>query len=87
MSNYSGSDYGPEGNYSCNKENRYCGFGYGFLNYSAGAVLRGGFWSYDDFAGLFAAFLYYDPSYLLSVVGFRCVFHSMSLARISHKVP
>ena len=57
MSNYSGSDYGPEGDYSCNKKNRYCGFGYGFLNYSAGAALRGGYWDDDGYAGLFAASL------------------------------
>ena len=58
MSNYSGSDYGPKGDYSCNKENRYCGFGYGFLNNSAGAVLRGGYWYSYGYAGLFAALLY-----------------------------
>ena len=90
MFNYSGSDYGPEGDYSCNKENQYCGFGYGWLNYSAGAVLRGGGWGSGDVnAGLFATYLYYGPSYSDSGVGFRCVFHSVSLglARISHRLP
>ena len=78
MSNYSGSDYGPEGNYSCNKENRYCGFGYGFF-VSAGAVLRGGSWDNSGSAGLFAAYLGNGPSYSFNGVGFRCVFHSVSL--------
>ena len=84
MSNYSGSDYGPEGDYSCNKGNRYCGFGFGFLEYSAGAVRRGGDWGYGDSAGLFSAYLSYDSSYSRPDVGFRCVFHSVSLGSSPH---
>ena len=80
MSNYSGLDYGPEANnYSCNKENRYCGFGYGWLNYSGGAVLRDDHWHGHVSAGLFTVDLSHGPSYSSSTVGFRCVFHSVSL--------
>ena len=64
-------------------ENRYCGFGYGFLHYSAGAVLRGGGWDIDGDADLFAAYLDVGPSYSGSGVGFRCVFHSVSLCGLA----
>jgi formylglycine-generating enzyme required for sulfatase activity len=52
----------------------YCGMGYGYFNYSAGAVLRGGFWNYDVSAGVFAADLNYAPTLTNTGVGFRCVF-------------
>ena len=74
MSEYSGSDYGPEGkNYSCED----CGFGKGWLGYSAGAVLRGGYWYDGDNAGLFAASLNDVPSRSDFGVGFRCVFRTV----------
>ena len=75
MSRYSDSDYGPAGNYFCNEIDRYCGFGFGWLNYSAGAVLRGGYWGDSVInAGLFAAILYDGPSRTRATTGFRCVF-------------
>lgn len=52
----------------------YCGFGRGWVNYSAGAVLRGGGWSYGSDAGIFAASLLNAPSDTYSNIGFRCVF-------------
>ena len=72
------SKYGPSGNYSCNSQNRYCGLGYGYTDYSAGAVRRGGSWVNLDFAGVFAVGLDHVPSYSNHVVGFRCVFRPES---------
>ena len=42
MNNYSGTDYGPLGYYSCDYSNNPmgCGLGFGYLQGSAGAVLR-----------------------------------------------
>ena len=85
MSHYSSSDYNPNSrsqgiNDSCNKENRYCGFGYDFLNYSAGAAPhRGGGWSNINFDGRFAKNMSFGPSSSNFGVGFRCVFHFLSL--------
>ena len=66
-------NYGPLLSYNCDNSNlKGCGLGYGWLNYSAGAVLRGGYWfNYND-AGVFATHLYYDPSDSSVDVGFRC---------------
>lgn len=52
----------------------WCGMGYGYFNYSAGAVIRGGTWYDELYAGVFAALLYYAPSSADTFVGFRCVF-------------
>ncbi len=52
----------------------YCGMGYGYFNYSAGAVLRGGAWNSGVLAGVFAAYLGYAPTVSNTGVGFRCVF-------------
>jgi RES domain-containing protein len=48
--------------------------GYGYFNYSAGAVIRGGRWSDDVYAGVFAAYLNDAPSIASTYIGFRCVF-------------
>ncbi len=77
MSGYSGSDYGPEGKYTCNESNRDCGYGYGYLDYFTGAVIRGGRWSVDGGGGVFAALLFGNPSLSYYAVGFRCVFRSI----------
>lgn len=52
----------------------YCGFGHGWVNYSAGAVLRGGHWADGTAAGIFAAYLDGAPSNTSPGIGFRCVF-------------
>jgi hypothetical protein len=48
--------------------------GNGYFNYSAGAVIRGGFWLNGVDAGVFAAVLTGAPSFTLTNLGFRCVF-------------
>lgn len=80
MSTAAGTQYGPEGSYKCDSGNNYCGFGSGFLNYNAGAVLRGGDWVNNDYAvaGVFAASLFRPPSDSDLNVGFRCVLHTTS---------
>jgi formylglycine-generating enzyme required for sulfatase activity len=52
----------------------FCGMGSGFLNYTAGAVMRGGGWSDGVNAGVFAARLDMTPTYPALSFGFRCVF-------------
>ncbi len=52
----------------------YCGFGYGYTNYSAGAVLRGGLWGDGTLAGIFMANLAGAPSLTSTALGFRCIF-------------
>ena len=77
MSDYSASDnpsiyYAPPKYSSCATKD--CGYGYGWLNSFAGAVLRGGRWDDYNFAGVFAANLTHDSSFSRSDIGFRCVF-------------
>jgi formylglycine-generating enzyme required for sulfatase activity len=52
----------------------YCGMGYGWFAYSAGSVVRGGFWNNDVSAGVFATVLSRTPSITDTNIGFRCVF-------------
>ncbi len=52
----------------------YCGFGHGWMNYSAGAVCRGGDWNYGTITGVFAAVLNVGPSATDTTLGFRCVY-------------
>ena len=54
--------------------NNYCGYGYGYINYSAGAVMRGGDWYSGTFTGVFASHLSVAPSDSGTGIGFRCVF-------------
>ena len=49
------------------------GLGYGWLNYSAGAVVRGGNWGFNTNSGVFAADLGYVPGFSFLLIGFRCV--------------
>jgi len=56
----------------------YCGLGYGWFNYGAGAVLRGGNYGTGTYAGeragVFATGLGYAPTATDTFFGFRCVF-------------
>jgi len=52
----------------------YCGMGVGWFNYTAGAVFRGGGWSGDESAGVFASYLGYASAATGTDLGFRCVF-------------
>ena len=52
----------------------YCGMGYGYFNYSAGAFTRGGNWGNGVYAGVFHADLSNPPSNRYPDIGFRCVF-------------
>ena len=85
MSNKSRNrNYGPLGSYSCDNSNpKGCGLGYGWLNYSAGAVLRGGSEVRIGYAGVFSAYLNSDPSVSISAVGFRCALSPSSLTEPS----
>ncbi|NBX77701.1 MAG: hypothetical protein EBQ92_14225, partial [Proteobacteria bacterium] len=67
-------NYGPEGTYSSKNSGEYGGLGYGWLNYSVGAVLRGGAWNSEEESGVFAAGLGYGPTARLVNLGFRCVY-------------
>ncbi|NDG27182.1 MAG: hypothetical protein EB120_08410 [Proteobacteria bacterium] len=66
-------NWGPEGTYTSKNSGEYGGLGYGWLNYSAGAVLRGGLWTGGTESGVFAAILDGGPSDTLLAVGFQCV--------------
>ena len=74
MNNYSGTDYGPLGNYSCDDSDnpKGCGLSYGSLQGSAGAILRGGHWNRRSDASVFAADLHLGPLLSSYAVGFRC---------------
>lgn len=51
-----------------------CGLGYGYFNYSGGAVFRGGSYILTTYSGVFATSLVNASSYSLSSLGFRCVY-------------
>jgi hypothetical protein len=65
--------WGPAGNYTAKNSGEYGGLGYGYLNYSGGAVLRGSRWNFNTLAGVFASDLGLAPTYSGVGVGFRCV--------------
>ena len=65
--------WGPFGNYTSKNSGAYGGLGYGYLGYSAGAVLRGGSWDFVTGSGVFHAVLYYGPLDSSTALGFRCV--------------
>lgn len=67
--------FGSSGGYTSLGSTPYGGFGYGYLNYSAGTVLRGGSWTSGDHAGVFAVYLSYATSFSDHDFGFRCVYH------------
>jgi len=52
----------------------YCGFGYGAINYTSGAIWRGGYYSDLDKSGIFAAKLNVSSLLTASYMGFRCVY-------------
>lgn len=52
----------------------YCGFGFGAINYTSGAIWRGGFYSDLDKAGVFAAKLNVSSLLTANYMGFRCVY-------------
>ncbi|MBI4403330.1 MAG: hypothetical protein HY537_04175 [Deltaproteobacteria bacterium] len=67
--------WGPSGTYTAKANGNYGGLGYGHLNYSTGAVVRGGFWKLATSSGVFAANLGFSQSAVNNTVGFRCVYH------------
>ena len=64
--------WGPEGDYSAKNSGEYGGLGYGYLAYSGGAVLRGGYWTNGANAGVFFANLGSGPSLSSYGIGMRC---------------
>ncbi len=64
--------FGPLGNYTSLAVG---GLGYGYLNYNAGAVIRGGGWGNYASSGVFTSHLNYGPSLSAYSLGFRCVYH------------
>ena len=77
-------NYGPLGSYSCDNSNpEGCGLGYGWLNFSVGAVLRSGRWNNNVKAGVFATFLFVIPSASSHGGGFRCALSPSSLTEPS----
>jgi hypothetical protein len=65
--------WGPFGNYSAKNSGEYGGLGYGVLEWSDGAVYRGGAFNGGTFSGVFSAYLATSPLFSHSVIGFRCV--------------
>lgn len=63
--------FGPSGTYALGST-QYGGLGYGWVNYNAGAVLRGGGWDDGTYAGVFDVHLNYDPTISVTRLGFRC---------------
>lgn len=68
--------YGPLSSTICSSpgSSPYCGMGYGFFNYTAGAVVRGGRWLSLDKGGIFSVDLSLATSLVDTGFGFRCVF-------------
>ena len=73
VSNNAYYHFGPAGNYTGLSTSPYGGLGYGYLNYSAGAITRGGSWNDSEASGVFAAYLGYDHDGAAPNFGFRCV--------------
>ncbi|UXR64546.1 hypothetical protein EZJ49_15865 [Bdellovibrio bacteriovorus] len=69
------SDYGNDTVCAAPASNNYCGFGkHNFYDYNK-VVIRGGNATYGDSAGIFAAYMGYDPAYPVGgSVGFRCTY-------------
>ncbi len=65
--------FGPAGDYTGLSTSPFGGLGHGWLNYSAGAILRGGNWVSGVGAGVFATALTFGPSSTSTSLGFRCV--------------
>lgn len=56
------------------KSSSFCGYGFGWIHYSEGAVMRGGSWSADLYSGIYATYLNHDQQDYAKYIGFRCVF-------------
>lgn len=65
--------FGPAGDYTGLSSSPYGGLGHGWLNYSAGAILRGGGWFNGVDTGVFSTYLGIGPAYTDAYIGFRCV--------------
>jgi hypothetical protein len=65
--------FGPAGDYTGLSSSPYGGLGHGWLNYSAGTILRGGSWSYGVSSGVFTTYRDYGPTSTNANFGFRCV--------------
>ena len=70
--------FGPLGDYSSTFSNNYFGLGHGQLNYSSGAVTRGGSALSAKKAGVFHTSLvsFRESGFLGPFTGFRCVYNS-----------
>ncbi len=64
--------FGPSGSYGALGSTQYGGLGYGWVNYNAGSILRGGRWFDGPGAGVFGVYLGLDPSVNFNYLGFRC---------------
>ncbi len=82
--------WGPRGDYAAHKNASPFGdLGFGLLNASGGAIVRGGSWNDPTTAGAFAADLSLAPTASHPNVGFRCVMHigpSMSFANLGFSI-
>ncbi len=67
--------FGPASDFTGLSSTPYGGLGYGYLSYSAGAILHGNGWDGADQSGVFAVGLGNSTTYSNSIYGFRCVQH------------
>ena len=65
--------FGPSGTYTGLGASQYGGLGYGYVNFSAGAVFRGGYWGSHTSSGVFGASSI-NPTAMSYTIGFRCTF-------------
>ena len=65
--------FGPAGDYTGLSSSPFGGLGFGYLNFSAGAIVRGGRWDYMGNSGIFTTYLAWGPKIVSSGSGFRCV--------------
>lgn len=76
VSNNANYHFGPSGNYTGLSTSPYGGLGNGYLNYSAGTILRSGGWVNGMGTGVFTANLINGPAATDAFTGFRCVWSS-----------
>lgn len=65
--------FGPSGNYASFSSGNYGGLGKAWINYTNGALFRGGIYNDNTEAGIFSAHLYFNATTANADVGFRCV--------------
>ncbi|MCB0342449.1 MAG: hypothetical protein KDD59_09390, partial [Bdellovibrionales bacterium] len=68
------NQFGPLYDYTSLTTGNRGGLGYGYVNSSAGAVLRGGNWDNGTNSGVFDAHLFGGPANSYYYIGFRCRF-------------